>query len=172
MKLILGAAEEVHPYHHRWIDETWARVDKYVGGDDVLKMDATALEFDDHSIEAIYASHLLEHFSYLQVPKILKHWFDKLQTGGWLHLNVPDIEWACQQVLSVVKQSTVFNTNDAIIGGVFYGSQAHEGEYHKSGYTKQILTRLLEEAGFTDIVVEPDFEAHEMGVLIADAYKP
>lgn len=172
MKLILGAAENVHPYHYKWVDETWARVDKYVGGGDVLKMDATALEFDDNSVEAIYASHLLEHFSYLKVPEILRHWFNKLQSGGWLHLNVPDIEWAAGQILIPDKRSPIFNTNDAIIGGILYGSQAHEGEYHKSGYTKEILARLLKEAGFTDVTVETDYEAHEMQVLLADCYKP
>jgi len=173
MKLILGSAEAVHPYHYRWVDETWGRVDKYVGGDDVIKMDATALEYEDFSVEAIYASHLLEHFSHRDVPKILKHWFDKLQTSGWLHLNVPDMEWVCKEMVKAGDYaSPIYNSQESIINNIFYGTQAHEGEYHKSGYAKLILTNLLSQAGFTDIVVEPDYEAHDMGVLIADCYKP
>lgn len=172
MRLILGAAEEVHPYHYKWVDETWTRIDKFVGGSDVIKMDATNLEYEDNSIEAIYASHLLEHFSYLEVPGILKHWHDKLQSGGWLHINVPDISWAAHEIIKDVKTSDVFSTEEAVINGILYGSQVHEGEYHKSGYTKNILRDKLIEAGFTDINVEEEFDAHEMGVLIADAYKP
>lgn len=173
MKLILGSAEVVHPYHERWVDATWTRIDKFVVGEGIVNMDARDLECPDGSVESIYASHLLEHFGHQEVPAILAHWFTKLQPGGWLHINVPDINWAAREILSTEPPiSASFTTKEWIINGILYGSQAHEGEFHKSGYTKDILREKLLSAGYTEVTVEEDYDAHDMGVLLADAYKP
>lgn len=173
MKLILGAAGEVHPYHLRWVDDTWTKVDKYIDDGKTIMMDASELLFTDDSIEAIYASHILEHFSYLSVPSILRNWFSKLQPGGWLHINVPDLEWACREILKNEEYtSPVFNSQEAVINNIFYGNQVHEGEYHKSGYTELILHKVLRDAGFADIQIVKEYDVgHEMGVLLADCYR-
>ena len=176
MKLILGSTNRIDPYHFRWVDDTWSKVDKYFDDVGVINMDATALDFPDDSVEAIYASHLLEHFSYRKVPDILKHWYNKLQPEGWLHINVPDLQWFAKTLLQMINKEEFegkYYTDPAyLIGMMVYGSHEHEGEYHKAGFIKETLEGFLKDAGFVDIEIVQEFEAHQLGCLIADAYKP
>jgi ADP-heptose:LPS heptosyltransferase/predicted SAM-dependent methyltransferase len=45
--------------------------------------------FGDASWDAVFSSHLLEHFDLKRVPKILKEWSRVLRVGGYLVLYVP-----------------------------------------------------------------------------------
>lgn len=49
-------------------------------------------EFSDNSVDMIYASHCLEHFSFRIVPDILTEWNRALKRGGVLILRVPDFD--------------------------------------------------------------------------------
>lgn len=42
------------------------------------------------SCDAVFSSHLLEHFPYEKVPAVLKEWTRVIKTGGHLILYVPD----------------------------------------------------------------------------------
>lgn len=48
--------------------------------------------FGDSSVDLIYASHVLEYFSLVQVPEVLAEWRRVLKSGGVLKLAVPDFE--------------------------------------------------------------------------------
>jgi len=50
------------------------------------------LPFADESVEAIYASHLLEHLYYNEARRLLKDCYRVLRTGGVLRLVVPDLQ--------------------------------------------------------------------------------
>jgi len=159
------------------LDE-WILVDKYVEGSGIENWDATNLDkLGDLTMEVIYASHLLEHIPHPQVPAVLYHWFRKLKIGGKLILNVPDMRWTARQIskyeLSGNLDSDVFTTFNGhnSLQDILYGTHEHEGERHQSGYTKKSLSELLQEAGYSDISVEETYDAHSMGVLIAEAWK-
>ena len=49
-------------------------------------------EFSDNSVDLIYASNCLEHFSFRVVADILHEWGRVLRTGGELILRVPDFD--------------------------------------------------------------------------------
>jgi predicted SAM-dependent methyltransferase len=177
MKLYLGIGDgEIDPYHYKWIDETWTKVDKFIERPDVLKMDARKLEFEPGTIEAIYASHIVEHIPYPDIPKMLENWFTVLQPGGWVHINVPDMEWIAEHLVKLCHGDysgmTHYATPTDLINRVIYGTHHHEGEIHHSGYTEDVLRQCLQDAGFVDIKMEKEFAAHEIGCLLADAYKP
>ncbi|GAH67829.1 unnamed protein product [marine sediment metagenome] len=56
-------------------------------------MDVSNLaEFSDNSVDMIYASHCLEHFSFRIVPDILCEWNRVLRKGGELVVRVPDFD--------------------------------------------------------------------------------
>ena len=56
-------------------------------------MDVSNLaEFDDSSVDLIYASHCLEHFSFRFTLDILCEWNRVLRKGGELILRVPDFD--------------------------------------------------------------------------------
>ena len=49
-------------------------------------------EFGDNSIDTVYASHVLEHFSFTIVPNVLREWQRVLRKSGELILRVPDFD--------------------------------------------------------------------------------
>lgn len=167
-KLYIGCAEP--PFHQQHYDmfpdlNEFIWVDKYVTHPNIKNWDAKDLQVEDDSVEVIYASHLLEHIEHTQIEEILNHWKRKLKTGGQIVINVPDLEWTARQIINWEKgyllngYYSTFTGNNGLLT-ILYGTQAHDGEYHKSGFTK----RSLEELGFE---VEKMFDAHDMGVLIA-----
>lgn len=178
MKLNIGCGPlPLHPQHTEYMKgDSWVLVDKYVEDPTIKKWDATDLPVENNSIETIYASHLLEHFPHVEVASVIEHWYAKLKKGGELIINVPDLEWACKQLIKYEQGfllSGYYNTFAGEHGllSIFYGSESHEGEYHKAGFTMNYLTKLLFKAGFEGIDVKKDFEAHEMGVLIGRGKK-
>ena len=179
MKLCLGVGPlPIHRQHLEILGDVseWTLVDLYVKDPQIKNWDATKLdEVEDNSIEYIYASHLLEHIPHIQVKDVLKLWYSKLKEGGQLYINVPDLEWAADQLL-LLRDNNLngyyhrFDTEHGLLS-IFYGSQSHDGEYHKSGFTNKYLRELLKEIGFSEVRVKPDFDAHSMGVLIATGVK-
>lgn len=186
LKLYLGCGPGLPHQQHldvmgNWRD--WVFVDKYISPQDIpagvnfKKWDAVQLdEVSSATVEHIYSSHLLEHLPHTQIPDILKTWYDKLIPGGQITLNVPDLRWAALQVINFVNGQLLagyFNEFDGEHGllSVIYGSQAHEGEVHRSGFVLPYLKKLLQDVGFRDVDVRQVYESHEMGCLIATAQK-
>lgn len=172
MKLVLGVYDEKpHPFHYRWIDDSWTLSDIDPRHPNIVKVDARSIQFDN--LEAIYASHIVEHIAIEEVPKMLKHWYDVLTPGGYIVINVPDMEWLAREIINVERgeeaASDYFDTVNKLMY-VIYGPG--EGfDQHKSGFTKSTLFAALQDAGFTHVSVEQEFEAHSMGCLIATAKK-
>lgn len=178
--LYLGCGPSpVHPQHIQVMGnpDEWTFVDLYIQEPHIKNWDCTTLEeVKDNSVERIYSSHLLEHLPHPQLPDILRTWRDKLIDGGDIYLNVPDITWACEQILSLESGQFLdgyFNQFEGEHGlqSVLFGTEVHPGEYHKSAFTRSSLQQLLQSTGYKDIVVSQTFDAHDMGVLIAIARK-
>ena len=170
----------IHPQHLQIMTnlDEWILVDKYVKEPGIENWDATNLSLiKDGTLETCYTSHLLEHIPHPQVPWVLRHWFRKLKIGGELIVNVPDMKWTARQVLkydnNTPLDSNVFTDflGHNSVQDIIYGTHAHEGERHQSGYTKRSLQCLLTEAGFVEINIEEMVEAHDMGCLFATAWK-
>jgi len=99
------------------------------------------IEFADASIEEIYCSHTLEHFTYLQAFALLEKFERWLMPEGILWLAVPDFEALCQIV-------TAGEGHSAHIRGLFYGGDHYETDVHKSGWTRRFLREVLEARGY------------------------
>ena len=179
-KICLGSAmPPVHPQHLKVMSdyENWQLIDLYVTHSEVLKMDATKLQYPNNFLKHIYASHLLEHLSHRSVPSILKHWYNKLAPDGRLTLNVPDLVWTARQIIKYenvqLLDSNVYTEffGPAGLNNIIYGTHDHTGEHHESGYTKRSLHELLETAGFREITIDSIYDGHGMGVIFATALK-
>lgn len=180
MKLYLGCAEPpFHPQHLAILGnpDDWTWVDYYIDHPKVKKWDATLLtEVENGSCEAIYASHLLEHFPHVKMHEILSTWYRKLAPGGKLIVNVPDLLWTARQLVKYERGGMLdgyYNQFEGVHGlqSIFYGSQSHEGEYHKAGFTANSLHELLMNVGFEDIHTWTETDAHEMGVVLGEAIR-
>lgn len=175
IKLYLGCGPlPIHPQHLEIIDGTWILADLYINTPPIVTMDARKLPYQDGEVSKIYNSHLLEHLGLRETLPTLKEWYRALKPGGQLIINVPDMEWATEELQNLKEglepRSKVFDT-PAKIMEIIYGNQDHEGEFHKSGFTQSSLGEKLQEAGFKNIKIKQVYEAHDMGCLIAIAEK-
>jgi len=173
MKLVLGVYDyPPHPYHYKFIDDTWVFSDIQPRHPMIKKVDARKIPYKD--VEAIYASHILEHIHYAEVEDTLKHWFEVLKKGGYVHINVPDIEWALDCLMmknaNEPSESEYFNTRERLMQ-IFNGTMEDKYDVHMSWYTQEKLQELLEYVGFKDVEVKKVYEAHEMQCLIAKGFK-
>ena len=130
-----------------------------------VKMNVLHLDYPDNTADEIKASHLLEHFSFEEVPEALKEWRRVLKVGGILRLNVPDLAWCLQNWLDTDEDEKFGYPLKTI-----FGNQANPGEFHKTGFTVKRLVYLLTQAGFEDIEVKSTW-SHEQQCFIATGKK-
>lgn len=104
--------------------------------DNVITLD----KVPDNSCDLIEAIHVLEHFSYRETEKALSCWFSKLKVGGIVRIAVPDMEKVCALFLAT-KDKDMFKSS-------FWGSQKHDFDYHRNGFTEESLGKDLIKAGF------------------------
>jgi len=103
------------------------------------------LEFDDSSVDLIYASHVLEYFDRDEVICVLEEWHRVLKDGGILRLAVPDFE---AMVGLYISGHDLKNFLGPIFGKI---KMADSHVYHKTVYDYDSLTTLLLDSGFSDI---------------------
>ncbi|MFS8806272.1 methyltransferase domain-containing protein [Synechococcus sp. R6-10] len=102
-------------------------------------------QFEDNSVEAIYASHVLEHFDYVrELPVVLKEWHRVLHFGGQLMISVPDLPTLCHLY---IEEGASAEQRFSIMRMMF-GGQTDEYDYHKVGLSWEYLFMLLTQAGF------------------------
>lgn len=114
---------------------------------------AWAIPFHVESVDEIYARHVLEHLTFAEAQRTLRHWLCVLKVGGRIDINVPDLTKHMEQFLqdgaSPYVTFPVSNREHALAG--FYGWQRHGYDIHKSGYTFAALSDLLQKTGFAMI---------------------
>ncbi|MEM7554957.1 MAG: methyltransferase domain-containing protein [Cyanobacteria bacterium P01_A01_bin.84] len=110
--------------------------------------DASNLEkFADNSVEAIYASHVLEHFFYgldNELINTLTEWYRVLQPEGKLYVSVPNLETLCWLYL----HPNLAPMDKHHIMRIMFGGQTNQHDVHKVGFDFDILSLYLEEVGF------------------------
>lgn len=114
-------------------------IEGYTPIDRKLGSEAYPLNVPDDKAEEIRASHVLEHFDWKTVPKVLADWYRVLQPGGIIKVAVPNMKWIAE------------HANHRLAPYYMMGGQTDENDYHKSAYTPETLQALLERAGFTDV---------------------
>lgn len=114
----------------------------YVSWDIKHGQDGGRLEYPDGSVEALHASHVLEHFSHLKTADVLKEWFRVLEPGGVCQIAVPDFNWVAGQMRGAWKPHLEW---------MITGGHIDESDYHKAIFDEGKLRRMMEAAGFEDI---------------------
>jgi predicted SAM-dependent methyltransferase len=105
-------------------------------------------QFEDESIETIYASHVLEHFYYSlnhELAFTLAEWHRVLKKGGELMISVPDLRALCW----LYSRHDIDTETRFKIMRMMFGGQTNEYDIHKVGFDFDIMCLYLSDAGFT-----------------------
>jgi predicted SAM-dependent methyltransferase len=174
IRLELGAGE-------RRLDG-WISIDYNPSAD--LHLDLSRpLPFTDDSVERIYSSHLLEHFSYPQpLIGLLGECFRTLKPGGAFEVAVPDGGSKIRAYVNKQKILTGLNTKN--IDPQYQKSPMDQvawyifmyGEHHYL-FDEENLMLVIESAGFTNVRIREfnpliDLESRREESIYVTATKP
>lgn len=108
-----------------------------------VDIDADLLSFAPVNATEIRSHHVFEHFSYPESFHLLINWTFNLTQGCLLIIDIPDIEMICKH-LSDRSAYTHFG-----VVRLLFGDQAEPWAFHKCGWTKDMLTTVLTDFGFS-----------------------
>jgi hypothetical protein len=108
------------------------------------------------SFDAVYFSHCLEHFDPWEANRVLKELARVLKSGGFLEVHVPNILEVCRQVAAGQPiDAALYNSAagpiaplDMIYGYSRFVLSGNDLMRHKTAFTPDSLTAVLEGAGF------------------------
>lgn len=138
MKINLGAIGEVAVGCNI---PGFTTVDLRDGAD--VKAPLDKLPFADGSVDEIYASHCLEHFSHTRTVEVLKEWRRVLAPNGHAYISVPS--W--DQILQIIQRAGFCEWTRYLL----WGDQRDPYCYHYIVFTYPLLAAQLIEAGFSDV---------------------
>ncbi|MFQ5507937.1 MAG: methyltransferase domain-containing protein [Leptospirillia bacterium] len=112
--------------------------------------------FGDNSFAVVYASHVLEHFDYVdEIGKVLAEWYRVLDPGGTLYVAVPDLQTLCE--LFAAPEGRLSAQDRFTVMRMMFGGHGDPYDYHKVGMDQPILVAYLSQAGFVNIRRTNDF---------------
>lgn len=115
--------------------------------------------FSDYTFNAIYASHVLEHFDYKdELLLTLKEWNRVLKPFGRLYVSVPDIDVLAKLLLSRDRLTVGERFH---VMRMLFGGHCDAYDYHLVGLNEEFLHRYLTAAGFTNITRVKVFDMFE-----------
>ena len=97
-------------------------------------------QFADGSVDEIYASHIFEHLGYFdELPPTLYEVSRVMRVGGILRVGVPDLDVLCKMMVTPgLDIGMRFH-----IMRIIYGGQSDPYDFHRVGYTFELLATFL-----------------------------
>ena len=112
----------------------------------------------NNSIDAIFSSHNLEHLETHMVPIALKEMLRILKFGGFILVNLPDLETIAKLILDGKLENTLYNSLagpvsplDMLFGHNLSIQKGNSFMAHRTGFTAKRLGNLLIQAGFKEV---------------------
>jgi SAM-dependent methyltransferase len=99
--------------------------------------------FADATVDLVYASHCLEHFSYFHTPAVLREWVRVLKPGGILRVAVPDFG----ALADLYRRGAPLRE----LEGFLYGGQDYRYNFHQVAFDELHLRELLSRVGLSDV---------------------
>ena len=101
-------------------------------------------QFENNSIEEIYASHVFEHVLQSEVNKTLKGIHIVLVDGGKFYVSVPDMDILCRMFIDPKAPLKV--KHHAMI--MMFGGQIDKFDINYFGWNHQLVIDFFGQAGF------------------------
>lgn len=156
MKLNLGCGDNT-------IDG-YLNIDKTDIAADII-MDMTEVRYPDETVDEIVIYQALEHIPHQRTVPFLMNCYAMLKRGSKMVIEVPNLTVVCRNVL---EQGLTPQWHDNIYGGYYRPQdidrypdwEFHRGSIHYQGFTEERLVRVLKEAGFSQIDINPMDKKH------------
>ena len=104
-------------------------------------------QFENNSVDEIYASHVVEHVNQKDINKTLSGIHRVLKNEGKFYVSVPDLDILCRIFLEPKAPPKVkFHVMRMMFGG-----QTDEFDFHYFGWNFQFMKDFLTTAGFKKI---------------------
>ncbi len=104
--------------------------------------DAKKLPIKNESVDYIYSSHTIEHFSHSEVGQVLREWTRVLRSGGEIEIRCPDLRARALFFSLHPSKKDIIN---------IYGGQDYPENLHRCGFSYGILRTLLNELGIVRV---------------------
>jgi len=103
-------------------------------------------QFQDNSVTAVYASHVLEHVNQKNILSTLKGIYRILCPAGNFYISVPDMD-----ILSHLFISPLASKEDKyLIMRMMFGGQTDQFDFHYFGWNQQFIYDFLKQCSFSD----------------------
>jgi len=116
-----------------------------------LVCEAWRIDLPDETLEEVIAIGVIEHFTYLQVEMVFKNVYRMLKKGKKFVFDVPDLFIWSEYLFNVLRNMPSPIEKQHVLATI-YGWQRWDGDEHKSGWTKEMITEKLEKCGFSEIL--------------------
>jgi predicted SAM-dependent methyltransferase len=163
----------------------WVNVDKYIDpvdlkakaeakdpslgngfweeGAEYIQADIEEMPFSDNYADIVEMHEVLEHVGFRHVLPILKEVYRVMKPGAKAYIDVPSFNGLALDWIQMALEEHEIDTFDiqkyAEVMETIYGTQVHEGEFHRCAFTIPFLNFCVLTAGFT----KGDFEIHYKG---------
>lgn len=103
-------------------------------------------QFQNESIEAVYASHVFEHVLQRDALDTLKGIHRVLKPGGKLYISVPDLDVLC----GIFADSKAPKDVKFHVMRMMFGGQVDDFDIHYMGWNQEFMFDYLSTAGFSE----------------------
>jgi predicted SAM-dependent methyltransferase len=108
----MNAINKVNIGCGRRYEKSWINIDFSSDGPDVIQYDLNkGIPLDDNSVDVVYSSHVLEHFSSNKGHFLLSECYRILKKGGIIRIAVPDLETICREYIKQLEVALQHNAN-------------------------------------------------------------
>ena len=112
-------------------------------------------QFSDASVDEVYASHIIEHLGHRdELGPALREIHRVMKPGGILRVSVPDLEFLSRELLNphyhVYMRLRILR--------MIFGGQINEFDFHKVGFTFELMRWHMEQLGFREVDRVDQFE--------------
>ena len=104
-------------------------------------------QFEDNSIDEIYASHVVEHVNQNDIENTLKGIYRVLGKNGKIYISVPDMDVLCK--IFIDPNSSLDMKWHAM--RMMFGGQTDEYDFHYFGWNFEFLNDYLMSSNFSKV---------------------
>lgn len=157
--------EEQEVYFKNWKE---IRVDAFDNDTaDIISSITDLKEIETESIDAIWASHVVEHCYFHELPNVFNSMMRVLKPNGFAIVSVPDLGSIANRISNGLLEP-VYGMICPI--DMIYGSRAHvqQGELgmaHKTGFTEKSMSQIISSLNIKALTRSSSYE------IIAVLYK-